>query len=240
MNSGVYSMPSIPPSERSPSLTPSQQSHGMAGPPTPASPFAPNNPFPQRASSHNTTHPHQPTPSNTTQPPSTTQSSTSTKSPQSPQSLAQENARVSVLLEINAYLLQEVVSLQAQGKAGGSAVSASQQSSGQDTGSNVSSTPSNNTSAEPSKPGVSKQPSQEYVDCMRRLQANLAYLAAVADTKKKAAGMLPPRPAITAPPPHLPDVRPLYKKLNALFPNMGQANEVKSASTVTHRTENIG
>src|SRR6201999_2056273 len=36
----------------------------------------------------------------------------------SPQSAARERARVSVLLEINTHLLQEVVSLQAQGKAG--------------------------------------------------------------------------------------------------------------------------
>lgn len=54
--------------------------------------------------------------------------SSSPQPPQSPQSFAREKARVSVLLEINSYLLQEVVSLQAQGRAGGPPVSLSHQS----------------------------------------------------------------------------------------------------------------
>ena len=33
--------------------------------------------------------------------------------------------------------------------------------------------------------GGGKPPSPEYVECMRRLQANLSYLAAIADAKKK-------------------------------------------------------
>lgn len=143
----------------------------------------------------------------------------------SPQSAARERARVSILLEINTHLLQEVVSLQAQGKAG-TAPNPGQQS------------PTSPTSADPgtasaSSPGeapkgasgvgaTTKTPSQEYADCMRRLQANLAYLAAIADAKKKA-GAVPSGPAIMVPPPHMPQVHDLYKKLNALFPEAGQS-----------------
>lgn len=148
---------------------------------------------------------------------------------QSPQSVAREKARVSVLLEINSYLLQEVVSLQTQGKAGGSAGSLPQQSPTHETvaGSPSSTTdpsnPLNNSPIDPSKPAGAKPPSQEYIECMRRLQANLAYLAALADAKKKAAGSIPAAPAIMAPPSHLAEVRELYKKLNILFPNVSQS-----------------
>jgi hypothetical protein len=63
---------------------------------------------------------------------------------------------------------------------------------------------------------------------MRRLQANLAYLAAIADAKKKAAGSIPAAPAILAPPLHLMDVKDLYKKLNALFPGGAQTPTSKA------------
>ena len=58
---------------------------------------------------------------------------------------------------------------------------------------------------------------------MRRLQANLSYLAAIADAKKKVNGALPAGPAILAPPAHLTPVHDLYKKLNALFPAASQS-----------------
>jgi len=42
--------------------------------------------------------------------------------------------------------------------------------------------------------------SREYVECMRRLQSNLAYLAAIADRSHKPSSQIPPHPAImTAP-----------------------------------------
>ncbi|RMZ80070.1 hypothetical protein DV737_g3150, partial [Chaetothyriales sp. CBS 132003] len=128
----------------------------------------------------------------------------------SPQSLQRERARVTVLLDINSALLKEVVSLQSQGKAGSTA--GGQQS------------PTSPTSA--TNPGAlsnSPAPSQEYADCMRRLQANLSYLAAIADAKKKVNGLLPVGPAIMIPPPHLKEVHPLYLKLNELFPEAGQS-----------------
>lgn len=148
--------------------------------------------------------------------------------PISPQSAARERVRVSVLLDINTHLLQEVVSLQAQGKAGTPSTQ-TQQSLIKDlatspTSATDPSNPLNQSPIDPSRPSSSgKPPSPEYVECMRRLQANLSYLAAIADAKKKASGTLPSGPAIMVPPPHLADVAELYKKLNALFPNMGQS-----------------
>jgi hypothetical protein len=130
-----------------------------------------------------------------------------------PQSQQRDKARVSVLLEINTALLQEVVSLQGKGMAG----SQTQQ------------TPNSPTSAtdlnsSPTTDGAKgKPPSQEYQDCMRRLQANLAYLASMADAKKKSAGPLPMGPAIMIPPPHLASIQELYKKLNQLFPEASQS-----------------
>ena len=83
--------------------------------------------------------------------------------------------------------------------------------------------PLNQSPVDPAKPTGGKPPSPEYVECMRRLQANLSYLAAIADAKKKKEGTLPAGPAIMTPPPHLPEVTDLYKKLNALFPNASQS-----------------
>jgi hypothetical protein len=148
--------------------------------------------------------------------------------PMSPQSAARERARVSVLLEINTHLLQEVVSLQAQGKAGATA-NQGQQSPTSPTSATDPTNALNNSPGEPPKsaggPGTnaSKPASQEYADCMRRLQANLSYLAAIADAKKKVNGALPAGPAILAPPAHLTPVHDLYKKLNALFPEASQS-----------------
>lgn len=161
------------------------------------------------------------------------QAQSSAQQPQSPQSVVREKSRVSVLLEINSYLLQEVVSLQAQGKAGGPPPSLPQQSPIQETGAGSPasatdpSNPLNQSPIDPTKPTGAK-PSQEYIECMRRLQANLAYLAAIADAKKKAAGSVPVAPAIMAPPPHLVAVRELYKQLNALFLGAGQTSPNKA------------
>jgi hypothetical protein len=146
---------------------------------------------------------------------------------QSPQSAARERARVTVLLDINTHLLQEVVSLQAQGKAGIPSAPTQQSpikdSATSPTSATDPSNPLNQSPLDPAKATGGKLPSPEYVECMRRLQANLAYLAAIADAKKKKEGTLPAGPAIMAPPPHLPEVTDLYKKLNTLFPNASQS-----------------
>lgn len=125
---------------------------------------------------------------------------------QSPAALAREKERVSVLLEINSILLQEAINLQTSGKAGGAPA---QQGD-------------SNPSPTESAPDKNVQRSPEYVNCMRRLQANLAYLATVADKGKKSGGVVPSAPAIMTPPPNLPAVNDLYTKLNELFPRAAQ------------------
>ncbi|KAJ4516517.1 hypothetical protein HRR84_006036 [Exophiala dermatitidis] len=159
----------------------------------------------------------------------------------SPQSAARERARVSVLLEINTHLLQEVISLQSQGKAG-TVPSSGQQSPTSPTSADPGNTLTNSPGEPPKSAGgggatANKPPSQEYADCMRRLQANLAYLAAIADAKKKV-GALPTGPAIMVPPPHLPQVHDLYKKLNALFPEAGQSAASKAAAYGAAQNQN--
>lgn len=218
---------SVPPfkaSERSPSVTSSQQSQRMAAP---AALVASSNPVSQRSSTHNGGIAQQTQLQASSQAQAANQLQSGAQQSQSPPSVVREKARVSVLLEINSHLLQEVVSLQAQGKAGGPPTSIPQQSPTQEAGaaSPTSATdpsnPLNNSPIGPTKPAGARIPSQEYIECMRRLQANLAYLAAIADAKKKAAGSVPAAPAIMAPPSHLSDVRELYKKLNALFAGPG-------------------
>ena len=122
---------------------------------------------------------------------------------------AREKARVATLLDINSMLLQEVVNLQAAGKAGAPPTQQGAQESntspGSDQGSEASKAPA-------------QKPSPEYIECMRRLQANLAYLATIADRAKKSGGVPPPAPAITTPPPNMPSMGEAYNKLNELFP----------------------
>ncbi|OCT47269.1 hypothetical protein CLCR_02621 [Cladophialophora carrionii] len=146
----------------------------------------------------------------------------------SPLSAARERARVTVLLEINTHLLQEVVSLQAQGKAGITPNQGQQSptspTSATDPANAVTNSPGDPPKSAGGTPQTAKPPSQEYAECMRRLQANLSYLAAIADAKKKVNGALPAGPAIMIPPPHLPQVAELYKKLNALFPDAAQSS----------------
>ncbi|KAE8151769.1 hypothetical protein BDV25DRAFT_152117 [Aspergillus avenaceus] len=130
--------------------------------------------------------------------------------PMTPAAVAREKARVTVLLDINSMLLQEVVNLQEAGKAGGP----------------PSQPPENNPSSDqppaPEPPrGPTQKPSPEYFDCMRRLQANLAYLATIADRAKKSGGVPPSAPQIMTPPPHTSSMNEIYKKLVELFPRTG-------------------
>lgn len=128
---------------------------------------------------------------------------------QSPAAMARDKERVSVLLEINSMLLQEAINLQTSGKAGGPPAQQGSQDSN----------PSP-TSESTSDKNVQRSP--EYVNCMRRLQVNLAYLATVADKGKKSGGVVPPAPAIMTPPPNLPAINDLYAKLHELFPRAAQ------------------
>lgn len=135
--------------------------------------------------------------------------------PQSGPAAAREKARVSVLLDINSMLLQEVVNLQAAGKAG----APPQQQQPQQPGSQESNpSPGSDQGSEGGPKGPAQKPSPEYIGCMRRLQANLAYLATIADRAKKSGGVPPPAPAIMTPPPNVPSMGEVYNKLNELFP----------------------
>ncbi|KAJ5087050.1 hypothetical protein NUU61_008357 [Penicillium alfredii] len=125
------------------------------------------------------------------------------------QTTAREKARVTTLLDINSALLQEVVNLQAAGKAGAASNPEANPS------------PTSEQAADASKSNGQK-PSPEYIECMRRLQANLAYLAHIADRAKKSGSVAPQAPAIMTPPPNLPAVTELYGRLNELFPRSGK------------------
>lgn len=129
---------------------------------------------------------------------------------------AREKARVTTLLDINSTLLQEVVNLQASGKAGTASPGDA----------NASPTDQGGEAAKVQ----STKPSQEYIECMRRLQANLAYLATIADRAKKSGGVAPQAPAIMTPPPNLPAVHELYAKLNELFPRAGKTSTPQTLS----------
>ncbi|KAJ5707392.1 hypothetical protein N7488_007193 [Penicillium malachiteum] len=107
------------------------------------------------------------------------------------QAVARERVRITTLLDINSTLLEEVMNLQKSGKA----------------------TLSQNADGVP----IPQKPSQEYIDCMRRMQANLVYLANATDKQKRM-----PIPAIMSPPPNVPALNESYQKLNELFPRSGQ------------------
>jgi hypothetical protein len=159
------------------------------------------------------------------------------------QMASREKARVTILLEINTLLLQEVVSLQSQGKAG-SVPNQGQQSPTSPTSATDPANAITNSPGEPPKsaggtPQATKPPSQEYAECMRRLQANLSYLAAIADAKKKANGALPPAPAIMIPPPHLPQLTEVYKKLQVLFPEAAQSTVNKAMAQAAAQGQNV-
>ncbi|KAJ5909358.1 hypothetical protein N7504_004001 [Penicillium tannophilum] len=108
------------------------------------------------------------------------------------QVVAREKVRMTTLLDINSTLLEEIVTLQTSGKAG--------------------------SVSNPDGTVAPQKPSQEYIDCMRRLQANLSYLASITDKQKRL-----PAPALMTPPPSMPILNDLYQKLNELFPRSGQA-----------------
>ncbi|KAK2749402.1 hypothetical protein FQN57_006334 [Myotisia sp. PD_48] len=157
---------------------------------------------------------------------------------QSTEAAARERARVTILLEINSGLLQELVNLQANNSKPGSPLS--QPNPQQSTSTESPTTPqdaadqrnqSNGTDASKGAVPSPARLSTEYSECLRRLQANLAYLANVAD-RKKAGGGLPPVPVFMTPPPHLPSLNRLYTSLNELFPNASQ-----NASPVTPQSQ---
>lgn len=122
-----------------------------------------------------------------------------TASPQSPGSQTRENQRLELLFDINVDLLQEVNALQAQGKGGATSPQQAMQMKAQ---------------------GMDdKMASDEFIQCMRRLQANLAYLAPRADAQQMSKA--PPGPAHMSGPPHMPQLQKKYEQLRELFPGWG-------------------
>ncbi|CZR62336.1 uncharacterized protein PAC_12233 [Phialocephala subalpina] len=117
--------------------------------------------------------------------------------PLSPGSESREKERVTLLLEINNGLLKEVMrvqAIQAEVKKDGEAAAASPEADKE--------------KLEKEKAEKLKTPSREYVECMRRLQSNLAYLAAIADRSHKPSSQIPPHPAIMSAPPLSPKAPP--------------------------------
>lgn len=134
--------------------------------------------------------------------------SNATASPQSPGSQSRENQRLELLFDINVDLLQEVNSLQVQGKGGATSPQQQMQLKAQ---------------------GMDdKLASDEFIQCMRRLQANLAYLAPRSDAAQMSKA--PPGPAHMSAPPHMPQLQQKYEQLRELFPGWGGI-EARAAST---------
>ncbi|KAI9840186.1 MAG: hypothetical protein M1837_001858 [Sclerophora amabilis] len=126
--------------------------------------------------------------------------------PLSPGAKEREKERVSLLLLINGELIQEVMKLQTEGKAG---MPDQSQKDGSDE--------KRDADGPMSKPKKSP-PHPEFIECMRRLQANLGYLAVIADRSHKPAATIPASPAILVAPEKMPSLTEPYKRLLALFP----------------------
>ena len=127
--------------------------------------------------------------------PSTSATIGSPKSPQSPGSQILEQ-RISLLLSINVDLLIEVNRLQEEGKGGAC---------------NPKDAQALRNAGEPDK-----MASEEYIQALRRIQANLAYLAPISQGRE-----VPPGPMHMTPPEHMPQLKDRYEQLRELFPGWG-------------------
>lgn len=137
-------------------------------------------------------------------------------SPLSPGAQNREQQRIALLLEINNELLQEIDRLQADGQGGASNQQQLQQQ---------------RTDGQPEKLA-----SELYINTMRRIQANLAYLMPRASQANNPAAQpnpnQPPGPAFMSPPPHMTALVPLYERLKSLFPDwQGMEGRMAGASS---------
>ncbi|KAE9994757.1 hypothetical protein EG327_003021 [Venturia inaequalis] len=115
------------------------------------------------------------------------------------ESTSRDQERVTLLLEINQLLLQEIVTLQEAGKGGDVQSPAKTGEGTKEEGKSVA--------------------SQEYVDCMRRMQSNLAYLANVAERASRPTQAQMPWPPLMSVPTTGPSQLPeMYVKLQNMFP----------------------
>lgn len=118
--------------------------------------------------------------------------------PQSPVSSQQEAERIQLLLEINAELFEEINNLQAQGKGGA-----------------LSSKQAEELRASNMDPSMA---SEEYINALRRAQANLSWLAPKGTNMTAHTQNQLPGPAYMLAPPHMPQLQTKYDRLRALFP----------------------
>jgi hypothetical protein len=140
----------------------------------------------------------------------------SPQAPQSPGTQAREQKRVDMLLEINIDLLQEINSLQSQGRGG--AMNPQHQLQLRQLNMDDS------------------MAAEEYIQCLRRVQANLAYLAPRADAQQ--AFKAPPGPAHMTPPVHMPQLQSKYEQLRELFPGWA-GNDARMAQAGSPRTSQM-
>lgn len=156
----------------------------MAAPPLPQTPA--NQPRVATSSSNSHNHNHH----------NHTAAAPSPQTPQSAGAASREQQKVSLLLDINVELLQEVHRLQADGKGGVTNVQQAAQMKAQ---------------GQPAELA-----SAEYIDVLRRVKSNIAYLMPRAqnDTHR-----MPPGPEQMTAPAHMPQLQPKYDRLKELFPD---------------------
>lgn len=129
--------------------------------------------------------------------PTTSNANTTVASPKASQdggTFGREQQRIALLLSINAELFAEIKRLQELGHGGAMSPQQAQQlrNAGQS----------------------DKMASDDYIQAMRRVQANLAYLMPKAQHSDK----VPPGPAHMTPPPHMPQLKDQYDQLKEAFP----------------------
>ncbi|MCJ1287918.1 hypothetical protein MMC26_007270 [Xylographa opegraphella] len=172
--------------------------------------------------------------------------------PLSPASAQRETQRVTILLDINRILLQEIVQLQAAGRAGPPPqLPTAPQKPGQasPTGTEGDVEPKEDGGATAGGDGAVNAKawvqSQEYIQCMRRLQSNLAYLAYIADRVHKPADQFPRHPAIMDAPAvpgstlsegGVQGLKSLYAELAQLYPEYMKALKERERSATTTPT----
>ena len=177
--------------------------------------------------------------------------------PLPPEDAKRETQRVGVLLDINRALLQAIMHLQQAGRTGALTKPGEQGGQSSPTVSESGEKAGENKDEAEKKKQVSSREYVEYVSlapqfaplfktpyndqtrltshrCMRRVQANLAYLAAIADRAHKPPEKIPARPAIMDTLPSiqgnqmsessLSELKDLYKSLKDLYAGIAPAN----------------
>ncbi|OBT49599.1 hypothetical protein VE04_09988, partial [Pseudogymnoascus sp. 24MN13] len=120
--------------------------------------------------------------------------------PLSPGSEVREKDRVSLLLDINRVLLMEVMRLQAVQAEAKAKVESDDKKDDKEDGAEGAKDKEKKDDKAKEKPKIDPVTGKEFVECMRRIQYNLAYLAAIADRSHKPSSQIPPHPAVISAP----------------------------------------